>query len=84
MVRLFRADRPERSMDDFSLPQAYYAEEDEYYQEFPDVPEEHHIEKSLVEALGNHAQDSVNQALIKALKPFTQSLMRYGHCELRD
>ncbi|KAJ1162303.1 hypothetical protein NDU88_002771 [Pleurodeles waltl] len=56
---------------------AYYAEEDEYYQELPVVPYEYQMEEILVEALGDNVQDSINQALIKALKPFTQPLMRF-------
>ncbi|KAJ1205415.1 hypothetical protein NDU88_000850 [Pleurodeles waltl] len=41
------------------------------------------MEERLVEALGTHVPDSVNQALIKALRPFTHPLMRYGHREFR-
>ncbi|KAJ1089159.1 hypothetical protein NDU88_002310 [Pleurodeles waltl] len=61
----------------------YYAEEDEYDQDLPEITDEHNMEERLVEALGYHVQDSVNQALIKALKPFTQPLVRFGHRELR-
>ncbi|KAJ1210846.1 hypothetical protein NDU88_006208 [Pleurodeles waltl] len=62
---------------------AYYAEEDEYEQDLPEVAEEQHMEERLVKVLGYNVQDSVNQALIKALKPFTQPLTRFGHRELR-
>ncbi|KAJ1189253.1 hypothetical protein NDU88_006003 [Pleurodeles waltl] len=62
---------------------AYYTEEDEYEQDLPEIAEEQHIEETLVEALDYHVQDSVNQALIKALKPFTKSLTRFGKRELR-
>ncbi|KAJ1201991.1 hypothetical protein NDU88_005795 [Pleurodeles waltl] len=62
---------------------AYYAEEDEFYQEHPDNINDH-MEERLVEALGYHVQDSVNQALINALKPFAQPLRRFGQRELRD
>ncbi|KAJ1137305.1 hypothetical protein NDU88_003717 [Pleurodeles waltl] len=62
---------------------AYYAEEDEYVQDLPEIAEEQHMEERLVEALDYHVQDSVNQALIKALKPFTKSLTRFGQRELQ-
>ncbi|KAJ1154009.1 hypothetical protein NDU88_006766 [Pleurodeles waltl] len=61
---------------------AYYAEEDECYQDHPEDQEDH-LEERLVEALGYHVQDSVNQALINALKPFAQPLRRFGHRKLR-
>ncbi|KAJ1151687.1 hypothetical protein NDU88_004467 [Pleurodeles waltl] len=41
------------------------------------------MEERLVEALDFHVQDCVNQALIKALKPFTKSLTRFGQRELQ-
>ncbi|KAJ1177059.1 hypothetical protein NDU88_002323 [Pleurodeles waltl] len=62
---------------------AYYAEEDEYKQDLPEIAEEQHMEERLVEAWDYHVQDSVNQALIKALKPFTKSLTRFGQRELQ-
>ncbi|KAJ1206868.1 hypothetical protein NDU88_002261 [Pleurodeles waltl] len=62
---------------------AYYAEEDDYFQDQPDTNDGHHLEERLVEALGYHVQDSVNQALINALKPFAQPRMRFGLHELR-
>ncbi|KAJ1199892.1 hypothetical protein NDU88_003724 [Pleurodeles waltl] len=62
---------------------AYYTEEDEYYQDQPEATDEHQMEERLVEALGYYVQDSVNQVLIKALKPFTQPLVRFGQSELR-
>ncbi|KAJ1201129.1 hypothetical protein NDU88_004944 [Pleurodeles waltl] len=61
----------------------YYTEVDEYFQDLPELAEDHHMEERLVEALGHHVQDSVNKARIKALKPYTQSLMRSGQCEFR-
>ncbi|KAJ1213944.1 hypothetical protein NDU88_001573 [Pleurodeles waltl] len=60
---------------------AYYAGEDDFYQDQPDFTDEH-MEERLVEALGYHVQDSVNQALINALKPFAQPLRRFGQREL--
>ncbi|KAJ1114671.1 hypothetical protein NDU88_002906 [Pleurodeles waltl] len=61
---------------------AYYAGEDDYYQDQPDTMDDH-MEERLVEALGYHVQDSMNQALINALKPFAQPLRRFGQRELR-
>ncbi|KAJ1161105.1 hypothetical protein NDU88_001593 [Pleurodeles waltl] len=60
----------------------YYAGEDDFYQDQPDFTDEH-MEERLVEALGYHVQDSVNQALINALKPFAQPVRRFGQHELR-
>ncbi|KAJ1109379.1 hypothetical protein NDU88_006740 [Pleurodeles waltl] len=60
----------------------YYAGEDDFYQDQPDFADEH-MEERLVEALGYHVQDSINQALINALKPFAQPLRRFGQRELR-
>ncbi|KAJ1127789.1 hypothetical protein NDU88_006182 [Pleurodeles waltl] len=62
---------------------AYDTEADEYYQGFPEGTEGQHMEERLVESLSFHVQDSVNQALIKALKPFTAPMRRYGQGELR-
>ncbi|KAJ1110759.1 hypothetical protein NDU88_008105 [Pleurodeles waltl] len=62
---------------------AYYAAEDEYYQDQPEANDGHHMEERLVEALGYHVQDSVNQALINVLKPFAQPLMHFGQREWR-
>ncbi|KAJ1140687.1 hypothetical protein NDU88_007035 [Pleurodeles waltl] len=61
---------------------AYFAGEEEYYQEKVEAPFPEQMEERLVQALGHHVQDSVNQALIKALKPFTAPLVRYGWREL--
>ncbi|KAJ1169169.1 hypothetical protein NDU88_001076 [Pleurodeles waltl] len=61
---------------------AYYAAEDDYYQDTPEVPTEKQMEARLVEPLGHHVQVSVNQALIKALKLFAQPLIRFGQREL--
>ncbi|KAJ1152387.1 hypothetical protein NDU88_005162 [Pleurodeles waltl] len=62
---------------------AYYASEDEYYQDQCEANDEHQMEERLVEALGYHVQDSVNHALINVLKPFAQPLMRFVQHELR-
>ncbi|KAJ1149610.1 hypothetical protein NDU88_002417 [Pleurodeles waltl] len=62
---------------------AYYAEEDEYEQDLSEIAEEQHMEERLVEALDYHVKDSVNQALIKALRPFTKSLTTFGQSELQ-
>ncbi|KAJ1174087.1 hypothetical protein NDU88_005910 [Pleurodeles waltl] len=61
---------------------AYYA--DEEYQELQEVPIEHQMEERLVEALGHHVKDSVNWALIQALKPFAQPLANFGRREFLD
>ncbi|KAJ1167589.1 hypothetical protein NDU88_007978 [Pleurodeles waltl] len=61
---------------------AYFAGEDEYYQEEVEGPVAEQMEERLVQVLGHHVQDSVNQALIKAHKPFTRPLVRYGQREL--
>ncbi|KAJ1211575.1 hypothetical protein NDU88_006933 [Pleurodeles waltl] len=60
---------------------AYYADEEEQYQELQEVAVEHQMEERLVEALGHHVLDSVNWALIQALKPFTQPLANFGRRE---
>ncbi|KAJ1103503.1 hypothetical protein NDU88_000926 [Pleurodeles waltl] len=60
---------------------AYYANEDEQCQERQEMPLEHQMEERLVEALGHHVQDSVNWALIQALKPFTQPLTNFAKRE---
>ncbi|KAJ1205843.1 hypothetical protein NDU88_001268 [Pleurodeles waltl] len=61
---------------------AYYPGEDDYYQDHPDTMDDH-MEERLAQALGYHIQDSVNQVLINALKPFAQPLRRFGQRELR-
>ncbi|KAJ1145122.1 hypothetical protein NDU88_011414 [Pleurodeles waltl] len=61
---------------------ALYVEEDEFFQEEAEEPYENQMEERLVQALGHHVQDSVNQALIKALRPFKQPLVRFGQREL--
>ncbi|KAJ1084011.1 hypothetical protein NDU88_004166 [Pleurodeles waltl] len=61
----------------------YYTDKEDFYQENPEVNEEYGMEERVVEALGTHVQDSVNQAPMKALKHFTHPLFRYGHRELR-
>ncbi|KAJ1138736.1 hypothetical protein NDU88_005117 [Pleurodeles waltl] len=60
---------------------AYYADGDEQYQELQEMPVEHQMEERLVEALGYHVEDSVNWALIQALKPFTKPLTSFGRRE---
>ncbi|KAJ1184283.1 hypothetical protein NDU88_001091 [Pleurodeles waltl] len=59
-----------------------YFPSDRARSEHPDVNEEYAMEERLAEALGSHVQESVNQALIKALKPFTRPLFIYGQREL--
>ncbi|KAJ1108258.1 hypothetical protein NDU88_005638 [Pleurodeles waltl] len=60
---------------------AYYANEEEQYGELQEETSEHLLEERLVEALGYHVQDSVNWALIQALKPFTQPLSNFARRE---
>ncbi|KAJ1204306.1 hypothetical protein NDU88_008085 [Pleurodeles waltl] len=60
----------------------YYAGEDDFYQDQPNFTDDH-MKERLVEALCYHFQDSVNQALFHALKPFAQPLRRFGQRELR-
>ncbi|KAJ1084538.1 hypothetical protein NDU88_004685 [Pleurodeles waltl] len=60
---------------------AYYANDDEQYDELQVMPAEHQMEERLVKALGHHVQDSVNWALIQALKPFTQPLLNFAKRE---
>ncbi|KAJ1185332.1 hypothetical protein NDU88_002125 [Pleurodeles waltl] len=43
---------------------------------------EQRMEKHLVEALDFHVQDSVNKALVKALRPFAQPIFNYGNRRL--
>ncbi|KAJ1102430.1 hypothetical protein NDU88_007480 [Pleurodeles waltl] len=61
---------------------AYYVDEEEYFQGEAEVPYDYQMEERLVQALGHLVQDSVNQALIKALKPFAQHLKSFGRREL--
>ncbi|KAJ1106222.1 hypothetical protein NDU88_003625 [Pleurodeles waltl] len=56
----------------------YYTDEEEGYMAYSEVSYEHPLEERLVEALDNQVQDSVNQTLIRALRPFTQPLVRLG------
>ncbi|KAJ1181192.1 hypothetical protein NDU88_006402 [Pleurodeles waltl] len=60
---------------------AYYANDEEQYEELQEMPLEHQMEERFVEALGHHVQDSVNWALIQALKPFTQPLTNFAKRE---
>ncbi|KAJ1108696.1 hypothetical protein NDU88_006067 [Pleurodeles waltl] len=55
---------------------SYYADDEEGYMEYAEVPYDQHMEEHLVEALNNQVDDSVKKALIKALRPFTQPLVR--------
>ncbi|KAJ1087978.1 hypothetical protein NDU88_001137 [Pleurodeles waltl] len=59
----------------------YYANKDEQSQELHEMLLEHQMEERLMEALGHHVQDSVNWALIQALKPFTQPLTNFAKRE---
>ncbi|KAJ1154527.1 hypothetical protein NDU88_007278 [Pleurodeles waltl] len=61
---------------------AYYADEEDQIQDLQEMPLEHQMEERLVEPLGHHVQDSVNWALMKALKPFTQPLTNFDSREL--
>ncbi|KAJ1119128.1 hypothetical protein NDU88_007314 [Pleurodeles waltl] len=63
---------------------AYYADEEEQVQDLQEVPLEHQVERRLVEAFGHHVQDSMNWAVIQALRPFTQPLTNFGRRELLD
>ncbi|KAJ1211368.1 hypothetical protein NDU88_006728 [Pleurodeles waltl] len=60
---------------------AHYAEDD-FYQQEAEEPYDNQMKERLVQALGHHVQESVNQALIEALKPFTQPLVHFGQREL--
>ncbi|KAJ1100314.1 hypothetical protein NDU88_005400 [Pleurodeles waltl] len=59
----------------------HYADEEEQYQDLQEVPVEHQMKERLVEVLGHYVQDSVNWALIQALKPFTQPLTNFDRRE---
>ncbi|KAJ1213639.1 hypothetical protein NDU88_001271 [Pleurodeles waltl] len=62
---------------------AYYAnDDDDQYHGDNERPYEPHKEERIVKALAYHVQDSVNWTLMKALKPFTQSLVNFGRREL--
>ncbi|KAJ1137047.1 hypothetical protein NDU88_003460 [Pleurodeles waltl] len=69
---------PANSSKSINLTMAYYANGDEQFQELQEIPVEQQTEERLVEALGYHVQDSVNWALIQALKPFTKPLTNFG------
>ncbi|KAJ1218016.1 hypothetical protein NDU88_005602 [Pleurodeles waltl] len=51
------------------------ANQDDYY---GDYSEGQHMEECLVEALDYHVQDSVNKALVKALRPFAHPIFNFG------
>ncbi|KAJ1110560.1 hypothetical protein NDU88_007910 [Pleurodeles waltl] len=51
------------------------AHQDDYYGEYT---EGKHMEERLVEALEYHVQDSVNKALVKAMRPFAQPIFNFG------
>ncbi|KAJ1190946.1 hypothetical protein NDU88_000264 [Pleurodeles waltl] len=61
---------------------AYYTDEEDPQLDLHENQDEYQMEGHLVEALSYHVQDSVNWALIKTLRPFTQSLVRFGNREL--
>ncbi|KAJ1086463.1 hypothetical protein NDU88_006580 [Pleurodeles waltl] len=62
---------PANSSNRTNLTMAYYADGDEQYQELQEIPVQQQMAERLVEALGYLVQDSVNWALIQALKPLT-------------
>ncbi|KAJ1129950.1 hypothetical protein NDU88_008310 [Pleurodeles waltl] len=61
---------------------AYYADEEDSQLDLQNNQEEYQMEECLVEALGYDVQDSMNWAVIKALKPFILSLVRFGNQSL--
>ncbi|KAJ1172428.1 hypothetical protein NDU88_004275 [Pleurodeles waltl] len=60
----------------------YHTDEDDPQQDLKEIPYEHQMEERLNGALGYHMQNSVNWALIKVLKLFTQPPVRYGKRKL--
>ncbi|KAJ1132328.1 hypothetical protein NDU88_010650 [Pleurodeles waltl] len=52
--------------------------DDEQYGEYDADHYDQHMEECLVEALDFHVQDSVNNALVKAKRPFAQPIFNYG------
>ncbi|KAJ1160921.1 hypothetical protein NDU88_001411 [Pleurodeles waltl] len=52
--------------------------DDEQYGEYDAGHYDQHMEDRLVEALDFHMQDSVNKALVKALRPFAQPIFNFG------
>ncbi|KAJ1138882.1 hypothetical protein NDU88_005262 [Pleurodeles waltl] len=53
----------------FIISTVTMSQQEEYYGEYS---EGHQMEERLVEALDFHVQDSVNRALVKALRPFAR------------
>ncbi|KAJ1136885.1 hypothetical protein NDU88_003299 [Pleurodeles waltl] len=52
--------------------------DEEQYGEYDAGHYDHHMEERLVEVLDFHVQDSVNKALVKALRPFAQPIFKFG------
>ncbi|KAJ1181139.1 hypothetical protein NDU88_006349 [Pleurodeles waltl] len=52
--------------------------DDDQYGEYDAGHYDQHMEERLVEALDFHEQDSVNKALVKALRPFAQPIFNFG------
>ncbi|KAJ1162362.1 hypothetical protein NDU88_002830 [Pleurodeles waltl] len=52
--------------------------DDDQYGEYDAGHYDQHMEQRLVEALDFHVQDSVNRALVKALRPFAQPIFNFG------
>ncbi|KAJ1114736.1 hypothetical protein NDU88_002967 [Pleurodeles waltl] len=52
--------------------------DDDQYGEYDAGHYDQHLEECLVEDLDFHVQDSVNKALVKALRPFAQTIFNFG------
>ncbi|KAJ1118059.1 hypothetical protein NDU88_006254 [Pleurodeles waltl] len=52
--------------------------DDDQYGDYDAGHYDQHMEERLVEALDFHVQDSVNKALVKALRPFAQPIFNFG------
>ncbi|KAJ1159048.1 hypothetical protein NDU88_011718 [Pleurodeles waltl] len=52
--------------------------DDDQYGAYDAGQYDQHMEERLVEALDFHIQDSVNKALVKALRPFAQPIFNFG------
>ncbi|KAJ1180276.1 hypothetical protein NDU88_005498 [Pleurodeles waltl] len=57
---------------------AHHFPEDYQYGEYAAGQYNQQMEERFVEALDFHIQDSVNKALVKALRPFAQPIFNYG------
>ncbi|KAJ1176156.1 hypothetical protein NDU88_001439 [Pleurodeles waltl] len=66
--------------DIYSCAQRIMAQymDDDQYGEYDAGHYDQHMEERLVEALDFHVQDSVNKALVKALRPFPQPIFNFG------